>query len=123
MAIHIDMAKRFAANQRGSGTNHTVTSHGDVSTYILFGNVIATLDHKTNTLKLYNCGYETVSTAKPLNAILAEVPFARKWKLKSWVLTDPHGNKHEWVEGFTIRPDNAVGEDTTSGLAPALGDR
>ena len=130
------LARQFHNGTTCAKGNHTVTEVGESMVYLLHGHVIARWAPIDGTFELRHAGHASVTTAKALNAILAEfdwLPFT----LKAWVLTDTRtGRKLAFPAdgGFvSLRRVKAndmrtpaqwcFADDLTSGNAPALGGR
>jgi hypothetical protein len=61
------------ANWTGSNTSVQYNESTNCSNVFLHGNLIATYDHATASIKISSCGWESVTTKSRLNAILQEV--------------------------------------------------
>ena len=73
----IERQMNFAiSNKADWSSSNTRVEYNDLSncsSIYLHGHQIATYDHNLKAVKLSSCGYETVTTKSPLNAILQEV--------------------------------------------------
>lgn len=80
------LAKQFIQGTTCAKGNHTVTEIDGTMVYLLHGHVIARWT-PGESLELSYAGHPTVTTAKAVNAILAQFPFL-PFTLKAWILTD-----------------------------------
>ena len=125
-----DIARAFAYGSNKSSGNHMATHDGERSHYYLHGNLIATWDRQQGTFHLTNAGYPSVTTAKAVNAILAQCGWVGA-TVKAWVLTDRAGRssmfrtsgvtlyRHAQPDGFSwqLNPPDGYPSD----LSPVLG--
>ena len=71
----MNLALLRKANWAGSNTTVQYNELTNCSQVLLHGNLIATLYHQTNALKLSSCGWHSVTTKSRLNALLSEFKY------------------------------------------------
>ena len=97
----IERQMNFALSNKGnfSSSNTTVTFHSseNLSEVRLHGNLIAWLDHTTQTLALSSAGWHTNTTKSRLNALLYEFNTGIRvfQKQFDWFVTDFTGKKKD----------------------------
>ena len=87
-----------------AGSNTTVITEDNISTVMLHGNHIATYNHNTKELQLFDGGWQSVTTKSRLNALCNEFAtgfgvFQKNWE---WFVSDFSNNKKEFADGITV---------------------
>ena len=78
---------RAIANKADWSSSNTMVSFNtntNCTEVRLHGNLIATVDHSTNAVKVSSCGWHTPTTKSRLNAILNEVKWGCSVFQKQW---------------------------------------
>ena len=108
----IEKQMNFALSNKGnfSNSNTSVTYHSseNLSEVRLHGNLIAWLDHTSQTLALSSAGWNTVTTKSRLNALLYEFNTGIRVFQKNfdWFVTDFTGKKTvDFYDGILVTKD------------------
>ena len=108
----IEKQMNFALSNKGnfSNSNTSVTYHSseNLSEVRLHGNLIAWLDHTSQTLALSSAGWHTVTTKSRLNALLYEFNTGIRVFQKDyeWFITDFTGKKTvDFYDGILVTKD------------------
>ena len=97
-----DVARAFVVGTNKASGNHMVTHDGERSHYYLHGSRLVTWDRAAGTVWITHTGYPTVTTAKAVNAVLAECDWLGA-TMKGWIVTDATGATAQvTAEGVTL---------------------
>ena len=114
----------FALSNKGnfSSSNTTVTFHSseNLSEVRLHGNLIAWLDHTTQTLALSSAGWHTNTTKSRLNALLYEFNTGIRvfQKQFDWFVTDFTGKKTvSFYDGILVTKEGFSSLETHPAVA------
>ena len=114
----------FALSNKGnfSGSNTSVSYHPseNLSEVRLHGNLIAWLDHTTQTLALSSCGWHTNTTKSRLNALLYEFNTGIRVFQKNfdWFVTDFTGKKKvSFYDGILVTKEGFSSLETHPAVA------
>ena len=120
----IEKQMNFALSNKGnwSSSNTSVSFHPseNLSEVRLHGNLIAWLDHTTQTLALSSCGWHSNTTKSRLNALLHEfntgiTVFQKNW---DWFVSDFSGKKKvDFYDGILITKDGFSSLETHPAVA------
>ena len=120
----IEKQMNFALTHKGnfSSSNTCVTYHSseNLSEVRLHGNLIAWLDHTTQTLALSSAGWHTNTTKSRLNALLYEfntgiTVFQKNW---DWFVSDFSGKKKvSFYDGILVTKEGFSSLETHPAVA------
>ena len=120
----IERQMNFALSNKGnfSSSNTSVTYHSseNLSEVRLHGNLIAWLDHTTQTLALSSCGWHTNTTKSRLNALLYEFNTGIRVFQKDfdWFVTDFTGKKKvSFYDGILVTKEGFSSLETHPAVA------
>ncbi len=120
----IERQMNFALSNKGnfSSSNTTVTFHSseNLSEVRLHGNLIAWLDHTTQTLALSSAGWHTNTTKSRLNALLYEFNTGIRVFQKDfdWFVTDFTGKKKvSFYDGILVTKEGFSSLETHPAVA------
>ena len=120
----IEKQMNFALSNKGnfSSSNTTVSFHSseNLSEVRLHGNLIAWLDHTTQTLALSSAGWHTNTTKSRLNALLYEFNTGIRVFQKNfdWFVTDFTGKKKvSFYDGILVTKDGFSSIETHPAVA------
>ena len=120
----IERQMNFALSNKGnfSSSNTTVSYHSseNLSEVRLHGNLIAWLDHTTQTLALSSCGWHTNTTKSRLNALLYEFNTGIRVFQKNfdWFVTDFTGKKKvSFYDGILVTKEGFSSLETHPAVA------
>ena len=120
----IERQMNFALSNKGnfSSSNTTVSYHSseNLSEVRLHGNLIAWLDHTTQTLALSSAGWHTNTTKSRLNALLYEFNTGIRVFQKNfdWFVTDFTGKKKvSFYDGILVTKDGFSSIETHPAVA------
>ena len=120
----IERQMNFALSNKGnfSSSNTTVSYHSseNLSEVRLHGNLIAWLDHTTQTLALSSAGWHTVTTKSRLNALLYEFNTGIRVFQKNfdWFVTDFTGKKKvSFYDGILVTKEGFSSLETHPAVA------
>ena len=120
----IERQMNFALSNKGnfSSSNTTVTFHSseNLSEVRLHGNLIAWLDHTTQTLALSSAGWHTNTTKSRLNALLYEFNTGIRVFQKNfdWFVTDFTGKKKvSFYDGILVTKEGFSSLETHPAVA------
>ena len=102
--IEKNMNSAIWSKKNWAGSNTTVITEDDISTVMLHGNHIATYNHNTKELTLFDGGWQSNTTKSRLNALCNEFAmgfgvFQKNW---NWFVSDFSDNKKEFADGITV---------------------
>ena len=102
--IEKNMNSAIWSKKNWAGSNTTVITEDDISKVMLHGNHIATYNHATKELSLFDGGWQSNTTKSRLNALCAEFAmgfgvFQKNWE---WFVSDFSDNKKEFADGITV---------------------
>ena len=102
--IEKNMNSAIWSKTNWAGSNTTVITEDDISTVMLHGNHIATYNHTTKELTLFDGGWQSNTTKSRLNALCAEFAtgfgvFQKNW---DWFVSDFSGDKKDFIDGIVI---------------------
>ena len=109
----IERQMNFAISNKGnwknSNTEVEFNEFTNCSNVFLHGNMIATVDHGTHSVKLSSCGWDTPTTKSRLNAILQEVKtgFSVFQKQFEWFLNG-QGKTVDFFDGMILLDSGEV---------------
>ena len=109
----IEKQMNFAISNKGNWKNSNTEVEFNESTncsnVFLHGNMIATVDHGTHSVKLSSCGWDTPTTKSRLNAILQEVKtgFSVFQKNFDWFLNS-RGQTVDFFDGMILLDSGEV---------------
>ena len=103
----IERQMNFAISNRADwSSSNTMVSYNtntNCSQVRLHGNLIATVDHSTNAVKVSSCGWQTVTTKSRLNAILSEVKYGCSVFQKQWNwYVSFRGQTQDFMDGMIL---------------------
>ena len=103
----IERQMNFAISNRADwSSSNTMVSYNtntNCSQVRLHGNLIATVDHSTNAVKVSSCGWHTVTTKSRLNAILSEVKYGCSVFQKQWNwYVSFRGQTQDFIDGMIL---------------------
>ena len=103
----IERQMNFAISNRAdwssSNTMVAYNTNTNCSQVRLHGNLIATVDHSTNAVKVSSCGWQTVTTKSRLNAILSEVKYGCSVFQKQWNwYVSFRGQTQDFMDGMIL---------------------
>ena len=103
----IERQMNFAISNRADwSSSNTMVSYNtntNCSQVRLHGNLIATVDHSTNAVKVSSCGWHTVTTKSRLNAILSEVKYGCSVFQKQWNwYVSFRGQTQDFMDGMIL---------------------
>ena len=103
----IERQMNFAISNRADwSSSNTMVSYNtntNCSQVRLHGNLIATVDHSTNAVKVSSCGWQTVTTKSRLNAILSEVKYGCSVFQKQWNwYVSFRGQTQDFIDGMIL---------------------
>ena len=120
----IEKQMNFALSNKGnwSNSNTSVTYHSseNLSEVRLHGNLIAWLDHTSQTLALSSAGWHTVTTKSRLNALLYEFNTGIRVFQKNydWFITDFTGKKTvDFYDGILVTKEGFSSLETHPNVA------
>ena len=120
----IERQMNFALSNKGnfSSSNTSVSYHPseNLSEVRLHGNLIAWLDHTTQTLALSSAGWHTVTTKSRLNALLYEFNTGIRVFQKDyeWFITDFTGKKTvDFYDGILVTKEGFSSLETHPNVA------
>jgi len=120
----IERQMNFALSNKGnfSSSNTTVSYHSseNLSEVRLHGNLIAWLDHTTQTLALSSAGWHTNTTKSRLNALLYEFNTGIRVFQKNfdWFVTDFTGKKKvSFYDGILVTKEGFSSLETHPAVA------
>jgi len=120
----IEKQMNFALSNKGnfSSSNTTVSYHSseNLSEVRLHGNLIAWLDHTTQTLALSSAGWHTNTTKSRLNALLYEFNTGIRVFQKNfdWFVTDFTGKKKvSFYDGILVTKEGFSSLETHPAVA------
>tara|TARA_B100000287_G_scaffold414939_1_gene448005 strand:- start:28 stop:399 length:372 start_codon:yes stop_codon:yes gene_type:complete len=120
----IERQMNFALSNKGnfSSSNTTVTFHSseNLSEVRLHGNLIAWLDHTTQTLALSSAGWHTNTTKSRLNALLYEFNTGIRvfQKQFDWFVSDFSGKKTvSFYDGILVTKEGFSSLETHPAVA------
>ena len=120
----IERQMNFALSNKGnfSSSNTSVSYHPseNLSEVRLHGNLIAWLDHTTQTLALSSCGWHTNTTKSRLNALLYEFNTGIRVFQKDfdWFVTDFTGKKKvSFYDGILVTKEGFSSLETHPAVA------
>ena len=120
----IERQMNFALSNKGnfSSSNTTVSYHSseNLSEVRLHGNLIAWLDHTSQTLALSSCGWHTNTTKSRLNALLYEFNTGIRVFQKNfdWFVTDFTGKKKvSFYDGILVTKEGFSSLETHPAVA------
>ena len=102
--IEKNMNSAIWSKKNWAGSNTTVITEDNISTVMLHGNHIATYNHNTKELQLFDGGWQSVTTKSRLNALCNEFAtgfgvFQKNWE---WFVSDFSDDKKEFADGITV---------------------
>ena len=103
----IERQMNFAISNRADwSSSNTMVSYNtntNCSQVRLHGNLIATVEHSTNAVKVSSCGWHTVTTKSRLNAILSEVKYGCSVFQKQWNwYVSFRGQTQDFMDGMIL---------------------
>jgi len=120
----IEKQMNFALSNKGnwSSSNTSVSFHAseNLSEVRLHGNLIAWLDHTTQTLALSSCGWHSNTTKSRLNALLYEFNTGIRVFQKNfdWFVTDFTGKKKvDFYDGILVTKEGFSSIETHPAVA------
>ena len=103
--IEQQMNRAIATKSDWSSSNTMVSynTNTNCSQVRLHMNLIATVDHTTNCVKISSCGWHTPTTKSRLNAILSEVKYGCSVFQKQWNwYVSFRGQTQDFVDGMIL---------------------
>ena len=102
--IEKNMNSAIWSKKNWAGSNTTVITEDNISTVMLHGNHIATYNHDTKELTLFDGGWQSNTTKSRLNALCYEFAmgfgvFQKNWE---WFVSDFSDNKKDFADGITV---------------------
>ena len=102
--IEKNMNSAIWSKKNWAGSNTTVITEDDISTVMLHGNHIATYNHNTKELTLFDGGWQSNTTKSRLNALCNEFAtgfgvFQKNWE---WFISDFSNDKKDFADGITV---------------------
>ena len=102
--IETQMNNAIKSQKNWAGSNTTVITEDDISTVMLHGNHIATYNHDTKELTLFDGGWQSNTTKSRLNALCNEfaIGFGVFQKNFNWFISDFSDDKKDFTDGITV---------------------
>ena len=103
--IETQMNTAIKSQKNWAGSNTTVLTEDNISTVMLHGNHIATYNHNTKELELFDGGWQSNTTKSRLNALCYEFAtgfsvFQKNW---NWFVSDfQNKTVKDFVDGITV---------------------